>query len=374
MSALFFCLLFCTSRMAAQAAEETSYQNIDSKVFLLKQTSQFNFDSLVLFVQLNFKSDKEKLRAIYTWIASNITYDQTRLKSYEFNALYGLKSLSSSNSQNPDTVFKYKKAVCEGYCLLLNKCCSACGIQSRLVFGPTKSESGEVFDKIFHAWNVVKLEDKWQLLDVTWANGFVNEKNSYVKKFSDKYFLASPADFVKDHWPLDPMWQLLEHPTSKITFYQDKENEATPFFNFNDSIARYLLIEENRLDYINFLHYHAFDPDNVLYTKECDGILHDQVVKNINLASVYFDDYQLFLKKQQDKPVSEKLLNKAIALLQNPKTYLQTAIKNGEGKTFFHPEIQREVETMLLSAKKNLLDVEGSIKKYKNLIRKIKSG
>jgi hypothetical protein len=118
----------------------------------------------------------------------------------------------------------------------------------------------------------------------------------------------------------------------------------------------------------------CIDPDNVLYTKECDGILHDQVVKNINLASVYFDDYQLFLKKQQDKPVSEKLLNKAINLLQNPKTYLQTAIKNGEGKTFFHPEIQREVETMLLSAKKNLLDVEGSIKKYKNLIRKIKSG
>ena len=172
---------------------------------------------------------------------------------------------------------------------------------------------------------------------------------------------------------MDPMWQLQEYPLSKNAFYRSTENDNKVFFNFNDSIAAYLKLTGEDLEYANFSHYHAFDPTNPVFTKECDRIIHDHLVKYMNLAAVYFDDYQQFIKKQIGKPVTEKLLNTAIKLLREPKKYLDLALSYSAGKTFFHREIKEDFDKMIVSAKESLAEVDASVIKYRNMAKTLKT-
>src|SRR6185503_17577227 len=63
-----------------------------------------------------------------------------------------------------------------------------------------------------HTWNAVYLDSTWHLLDVTWASGFVSFANEYVKKFNEFYFLTPPDQFIRDHYPEDLRWTLLNDP------------------------------------------------------------------------------------------------------------------------------------------------------------------
>jgi uncharacterized protein (TIGR03000 family) len=44
-----------------------------------------------------------------------------------------------------------------------------------------------------HAWNAVKLDGEWHLVDATWGAGGIKDKQ-FVKKFKDYYFLAPIND------------------------------------------------------------------------------------------------------------------------------------------------------------------------------------
>lgn len=368
-----FFFIALTGAAAAQLSEAETLRNIDNKVHAFSDSTAAGFDDLVKFVKQNFVSDRDRVRAFYTWIAVNISYDKELLDSYKQNSALGLRRLSSLITQNPDTVLKYRKAVCEGYALLMNKCCETCSIVSKMVVGPTKLESGEVVAGIFHAWNAVKTDAAWHLLDVTWANGYVNQMDQYRKKFSDKYFFSPAPEFISDHLPLDPMWQLLEYPLSKRGFYENTPRYSPVPFHFNDSISNYLKLEGDTLEYATFLHYHFFDPDNALYTRECDRIIHDRMVGYMNLAAVYFDDYQRYVARQRGKQISPQLLSTCIRLLRQPEKYLTMALKYSEKKIFFHPEIQRDFEKMTLSARESLKEVEFSIDNYTKLGKAFKT-
>jgi len=75
-------------------------------------------------------------------------------------------------------------------------------------------------------------------------------------------------------------------------------------------------------------------PKNVLYTKECDRVIYDRLVKSTNLAAVCFYDYQIFTKKQTGRRITEKLLMTSIKLLSELKKYLEKAFLNAVGKNF----------------------------------------
>jgi hypothetical protein len=78
-----------------------------------------------------------------------------------------------------------------------------------------KDEVG--FQKPNHIWNAVKVDGRWQPLDVTWGAGFV--KNQWFHRvFQEQYFLTPPAYLVLTHLPCDPRWQLLPVPLTLRQF------------------------------------------------------------------------------------------------------------------------------------------------------------
>lgn len=157
-------------------------------------------------------NENEKVRAIFIWIASNIKYDVSAFMS------------GRTPASEPMGVIRNKSAVCQGYSNLFEAMCSAAGIQAHVVSGFSKGygyENRKKLDNADHAWNAVKIDEEWQLLDVTWGAGHLNEKGHYVSAVQNKYFLSNPTYFITEHLPEDPAWQMLPCPISPKEFLTD---------------------------------------------------------------------------------------------------------------------------------------------------------
>jgi len=94
----------------------------------------------------------------------------------------------------------------------------AIGLECEAISGWSKdldvissSQSGD------HAWNAVKVNGKWRLLDVTWAAGH-RGPSGFEKQFSGWFFFPKPEYFVQSHLPSNPRWQFVDPPWSKQRF------------------------------------------------------------------------------------------------------------------------------------------------------------
>jgi len=205
------------------------YFSVDKKV---RQYPCFNnIDHLAIRILNDFDSDKEKVRAAYTWIANNIRYDTQKLNSFRINnPIWHLgkkdleKQIKERELKKIQTTFYTKKALCEGYALLFNKLCSKLNITSLLIKGLTKTDVNDISSNRSikdHAWNVVFIDNKWKLIDVTWASGFLTMPfKLFVKHFNDRYFFSEPKEFIAHHYPENSEWQLLDHPINKHIFFK----------------------------------------------------------------------------------------------------------------------------------------------------------
>jgi len=164
------------------------------------------------------KTDREKVRAIFRWITEHIDYS---VRVYNRNKNFGplfYEEPEDSNAALPPlnervaakVLFK-KVAFCDGYARLFKTLCDHAGIQSEIIFGYARNNITRKF-AVNHTWNAVYLDSTWHLLDVTWASGFVSFANEYVKKFNEFYFLTPPDQFIRDHYPEDLRWTLLNDP------------------------------------------------------------------------------------------------------------------------------------------------------------------
>jgi transglutaminase/protease-like cytokinesis protein 3 len=165
------------------------------------------------------KTEHEKFRVIFRWIANNIEYNK-----------------SASNVSEADKVVKNNKAVCMGFSSLLKEMCNSVGIDCDTISGYTKTEIkdiGKKLKKTDHAWNAVKLYNRWYLVDVTWATSKYNVlTRKFEKQFDEHYFLTPPEVFILDHFPQDKNWQLLKNKVKKKTFINSPVY-YTDFFHFN---------------------------------------------------------------------------------------------------------------------------------------------
>lgn len=174
------------------------------------------------------KSDLQKVRAFYVWITSNIKYDQKSFQKSEYP------------DQSPGVVITRRTALCQGYADLFQALCNEVGIKTHVIAGYSKGYGytpGKAFETSDHAWNAVKIEDKWYLLDATWGS-----TPSDANSFREKYFLTSPDLFVIDHLPTDPIWQFLNPPVPLEIFEKETEEiqdyilSSTERFNYLDSL------------------------------------------------------------------------------------------------------------------------------------------
>jgi len=137
------------------------------------------------------KSDWEKARAIYVWVCENIDYD-----TEEF-----FTGTSSAASQG---TFRSGKAVCDGYSDLVTELSSSLGLEVIKISGYSKgygySEKTK-FTNTDHAWNALKIQGKWRLVDTTWGAGAIDEDRHYKKSFSGTWFAIDPDLFLMTHYP-----------------------------------------------------------------------------------------------------------------------------------------------------------------------------
>ncbi|MBQ9793579.1 MAG: hypothetical protein IJW34_01420, partial [Clostridia bacterium] len=109
-----------------------------------------------LLAEWNLESatDYQKIKCAYDWVCTNVVYDHDNL----YDSTYLLKHSSYA-------ALIHGKAVCQGFASLFYRLCLELGVDCRVITGQTDES---------HAWNIVKLGDKYYNMDPTYDRGTGN--------------------------------------------------------------------------------------------------------------------------------------------------------------------------------------------------------
>ena len=122
-------------------------------------------------------SNGDKLRAIHDWVLYNHHYDMVSVNHQE-----------QRKRQDAEHVIKYGMGVCEGYANLYAALVRKAGIPASVIG----------CNELGHAWNQVKYNNNWYLVDVTWDDPVTDNSDSYNDKAPGRenytYFMTSLTD------------------------------------------------------------------------------------------------------------------------------------------------------------------------------------
>jgi hypothetical protein len=221
-------LLLLTQILSAQKIQKAvnEYASIDKKALQIPDSLTRTSVGIAGYINSNFSTDKEKVRAAFIWIATNIQYDIENMFAINF---YEKKADKIAKP------LKTRKGICGNYAELFNDICLKTNLRSYVIEGYTKQNG--FADYIPHAWCAVRVNNSWFMFDPTWGSGYINN-NKFYKKINENYFQVLPATIIKSHMPFDYLWQFLNYPVTNQEFYEGKisPNKSKAFFNYIDSI------------------------------------------------------------------------------------------------------------------------------------------
>ena len=167
-------------------------------------------------------TDKRKLvKALHDYIVLRLHYDVPTSK------LSDEESRTLRPSQEADAVFAARTGVCEGYARLMVALGKAAGLEVAFITGYIRDaerrvdESGTddtitaALEGNLHAWNAVKIDGSWLLVDTTWDDPV---SSSGEQSLQSTYLFTPPRMFAYDHLPQEPAWQLVASPISAGDF------------------------------------------------------------------------------------------------------------------------------------------------------------
>jgi hypothetical protein len=202
------------------------YTEIDRTALSAPPAKATTTQGVADWINAHFTSPREKVRAIFIWVASTFEYDVENM--YALN-------LAETKEEKIKKVMLLHKGVCENYAAVFDELCQKCGIKSWIVPGYTKTNDQSA--ELPHGWNVALIDNVYYLFDPTWGSGYINEKRKYVRRIDEKYFMAQPSVLARTHYPFDPMWQLTEHPLTAQEFADNADaDKSRPIFSYKDSI------------------------------------------------------------------------------------------------------------------------------------------
>lgn len=174
-----------------------------------------------------YADTKDKARVAFAWVAQHVRYDYAKFKKIQKQKTITFTGATKQEVERkqrihyeetiPNKTFKTKRGVCEDYSYLYKKMCDFAGIECIVVTGLTKHLSAKV-SNTGHAWNAVRIDDQWRLLDATWGAGYIDERERFRRYYSPGYFMTPPAFFALNHLPADPQWQLIDTPLNRQEF------------------------------------------------------------------------------------------------------------------------------------------------------------
>ncbi|MBL7816783.1 MAG: hypothetical protein JNL70_17310 [Saprospiraceae bacterium] len=288
---------------------------------LCTQMTAQTVDEWALNLTQNESNDSMKVVRIYDWVTKNIVYD------HRFR--YSREEGDTTLWQEPYHVVEKKKAVCIGYAKLIKALCQKVEIQVEVVDGWTKNARGEI-DQQEHAWNVAKINNNWYLLDATWG--------ADSRQTAQKYFLTTPSVFLEDHFPHDPMWQLVENPIDFDCFINKKTCQTIAQFNFRDTIKTWQsqdsltqMMEQGQ----RMLRYAR---GNVHAIR---SLANGHSGRALEAYTAYFKLRNTFLSKKKETSIGQKSLE----LLNETEYHLRQAIEYYERlTTFAHKGVRTDAD------------------------------
>ncbi len=200
--------------------DRLAFAAIDDYARAIKVLPGEDAKSLAGRVTKTAATDVEKARALYVWLTENILYDAAGY----FSGSYGTVSVQE--------VLGTGKSVCQGFANLFESMSRAVGLDAVTISGWAKGStySPETFDRspANHAWNAVKIEESWFLIDCAWGAGHLSE-GEFVKCFDPFYFMPPPEQFNYSHFPNNADWQLLNPPVTKEAFLKNPKTWSNFF-------------------------------------------------------------------------------------------------------------------------------------------------
>lgn len=145
----------------------------------------------------------KRFKALHDYVVTRVSYDVESLEP------------GKRRPQDADTVFREHRGVCAGYANLLAALGREAGFEIAYVSGRTRAEDGDLSGG-FHAWNAVRIEDSWYLVDPTWNAGSV-DSDGFTFRYRTAYLFTPPEVFSVDHLPRKEGWQL-QDPISQGEF------------------------------------------------------------------------------------------------------------------------------------------------------------
>jgi hypothetical protein len=159
-------------------------------------------NSVMKELNLNGKSNVEKIRAIHDYICTNVTYDYDHLSDSNYKLQYTAYAALCNGT-----------AVCQGYAVLFYRMCKDAGLSVRIISGVGNGGG--------HAWNIVRIGRYYYNIDCTW------DSQAYGVIYN--YYLKNEADFelhTRDEEYLTSEF-LAKYPMSETSWTEDSVEEGT---------------------------------------------------------------------------------------------------------------------------------------------------
>lgn len=222
MKQFLFLFLFATCVCSAQ-----DFNKVDA---LVKAYPRYTSpEKLANKIAQDFNDDASKVRAAFKWLTNNIrynleeSYQPKRIIQFRYSTEEErLQKIQAVKDKIVRDAFIRKIGVCEEYAQSFKKLADLLGIEAQVIKGYVRNsaqEIGRVPRTTNHAWNSVKINNRWILLDATWASGYVFN-GKWIQDFNDYFFAVDYKKIGKTHFPNDKKWQIVTHLSTIEKFYE----------------------------------------------------------------------------------------------------------------------------------------------------------
>lgn len=235
-------------------------------------------------------SEASKAYKVYELLASEIEY------AYDEN---GDIDISTDNAQGLRGALINNRCVCAGYAKALQQVLASVGIECKYISGETAVEG--------HAWNQIKIDDKWYNVDLTYDSNNIRETGNIEN------FLLSDDDFsyhqprLSDYEKCPETFDMskVEKETQQANAYSREENGTNYVENWQQVLKDY---SGKQIGYRTITEH--TDISNGTRRIETDGIIEDEDEKyTMRETSSGVGDELQFQRKEmvwQDKKTGKK--------------------------------------------------------------------
>ncbi|MEN9399067.1 MAG: hypothetical protein RL632_168 [Bacteroidota bacterium] len=214
-------IVFVTTISSVHAAIAPLRQRfLDSVVTNVPANTLKNLDSLHRYLHDSASTDEERVFMYYGLFGIHFKYDQAR-----FKAKY-------TREYTPAYTLSKRRGVCRDFADLFMELCKRSEIPCVVALGSTKKKWYEVPGEIIHrrrkqpnhAWNIVKFNEEWHLMDPTWSSVRSIEK-IYGKDAKGKtIFRCTIKTPVRDYYD------------ASSTFFYQERNAVHPAYYLSSTI------------------------------------------------------------------------------------------------------------------------------------------